>query len=223
MATFGKRGVVQPVSGSVKAKRDHQAHVVSEQLSAAAAVIGAGGLPAWTKVGPGQIVFSILLFAGILCFCFLPFAGDILRDHRLAGSWQPAYDMRVQGGSCTRYQFIATHCTAEIKSLSDAGRAPVAVGFLMGFTSGAGEFMIPVRSRIDPSAVTIAYAAETELANRTVTFLAFSGLLVLFIVMLSRQLLAGRYRGGSEHVKLVAGLQMFSELAELSTTSATGV
>jgi hypothetical protein len=95
---------------------------------------------------------------------------DILRDHRLAGTWQPAYDLQAVEGKCERTNFVSTFCNVKIKSIARPDQAPISHSFFMLFSSGAGEALVPVRSTRDRTAVSIAYTAETKLWNRTLSF-----------------------------------------------------
>jgi hypothetical protein len=114
---------------------------------------------------------------------FVGYGPDILRDHRLAGTWQPAYDLQATEGKCERTNFVITRCSAKIKSVAKPDQAPIAHNFLMLFAGGGGEVLVPVRSTIDRSAVSIFYAAETKLWNRTLSFVSVAGILALFGVV----------------------------------------
>ena len=125
----------------------------------------------------------ILLACGAMLYGVVVSMGpDILRDHRLAGSWQPAYDLQAMEGKCERKNFVLTSCSAKIKSVANPDQAPTAHRFTMLFASGGGEALVPVRSTIDRSAVSIHYAAVTKLWNRTVSFLLLAGMMALFTV-----------------------------------------
>jgi hypothetical protein len=203
MAEFGKRnvGVMVQVSSRPQAAQ--------ADFAGALAAAKTGKLPYWTKSGPLRFVFIMLACAGAFWFLTLPNAGAILRDHRLAGSWRPAYDMQVVDGKCTRFNFVITDCDAKIKSLAEPDQAPLPIHYQMLFTSGGGVPLVAVRSTVDPTVVTIAYAAETELANRTVTFFVMAAIFAAGFLGPLRLLLKGRYKGGAAHVALMAG---FAEL-----------
>ena len=157
-----------------------------------------------------------------LCFFTVTYAGDIVRDIRLAGTRQVAYDLRAVSGSCTRYNFVVTRCSAKIQSNAEPNQAPVASEFMMLFSGGGGEMLVPVRSTKDPSAVAIAYATETKLFNRTVTFLVLAGSLALIAIGLVGALGSGRYEGGAAHLALLAGLGELQARAEnMQTLSRT--
>jgi hypothetical protein len=119
--------------------------------------------------------------------------------------------LRVADASCRRINFVVTFCTAKIASLAEPDRASVASEFMMGISGGGGEAMVPVRSTVDPAAVTVAYAAETKLANRTLTLIVFAGLLAALFIAAVSALLQGRYKGGRAHRALLAG---FAELQQ---------
>jgi hypothetical protein len=184
-------------------------------ISAALAVVKAGKVPGWTTIGPMSLVILGLCMAALLWYVTATYAGEILRDRRLAGTWQTAYDLRAVDGSCRRVQFVITFCSAKITSLAEPERAPVVSEFMMGFSGGGGEVMVPVRSTVDPSAVAIEYAAETQLGNRTLTWLVLATFLAALLIGAVNALLRGHYKGGRAHRSLLDGL------AELQTRVAT--
>ena len=198
MAEFGRR---KPQSAYPAQARRRPA-----DLATAVAVVKAGNLPHWARVGPLRIVLVLLATAGGFWLLILPYAGDLLRDHRLAGTWQPAYDMKVTEGRCTRYQLPVTICEAKIKSLPEPDRSPLTIRSMMAFSSGGGEALLPMRSMVDPSAITIAYVAETKLLNRTLTFIVLAGGSAAVFLSAVTALLRGRYVGGTAHRDLLAGL-----------------
>ena len=125
----------------------------------------------------------ILLACGAMLYgLVVSYGPDIVRDHRLAGTWQPAYDLRAMEGKCERRNFVITFCSAKIKSVANPGQAPTSHRFMMLFAGGGGEALVPVRSTADRSAVSIFYAAETKLWSRTLSFISAAGILALFSV-----------------------------------------
>lgn len=203
MAEFGKRNAAVSVSTYSKPR------AAPADLATAIEVVKTGKLPYWTKFGPIRFLLVALIAVGGFWLVILPRAGDIIRDHRLAGTWQPAYDMKAVDGKCTVFQLVITNCNAKIISLAEPNRAPLEVGFVMAFSGGGGESMVPVRSAVDPSAVTIAYAAETKLMNRTLTFIGLAFTFAMMFFASLGALLRGRYKGGAAHRALLAG---FAEL-----------
>ena len=125
----------------------------------------------------------VLLACGAMLYgLVVSYGPDILRDHRLAGTWQPAYDLQATEGRCERTNFVITRCSAKIKSVARPDQAPTTHNFLMLFAGGGGEALVPVRSTTDRNAVSIFYAAETKLWNRTLSFVSVAGILALFSV-----------------------------------------
>jgi hypothetical protein len=211
MAEFGKRVAGGPaVSPS---RTGGQADV-----GAALAVVKAGKLPFWTTADPVKLVIGLLILAAGLYFITVTYAGDIFRDIRLAGTWQVAYDLRAVNGSCTRHNFVLTRCSVKIQSIAEPNQAPVASEFMMLFSSGGGELLVPVRSTTNPSAVAIAYATETKLLNRTMTFLVLTGALAAMFIALASALATGRYNGGAAHHALLAGIGELQARAESMQT-----
>jgi hypothetical protein len=125
----------------------------------------------------------VLLACGAMLYgLVVSYGPDILRDHRLAGTWQPAYDLQAMEGKCERKNFVITFCSAKIRSVANPSQAPIAHRFMMLFAGGGGESLVPVRSTTDRTAVSIFYAAETKLWNRTLSFIFSAGILALFSV-----------------------------------------
>jgi hypothetical protein len=128
--------------------------------------------------------FILLIACGAGLFAlFVNYAPNILRDHRLAGTWQPAYDLRAMEGKCERTNFVITFCNAKIISVAMPDQAPIPVSFMMLFSGGGGEALVPVRSTTDRAAVSIFYAAETKLLNRTLSFIVAAGMLALLSIV----------------------------------------
>lgn len=131
--------------------------------------------------GPSPLRWFILLVACAagLYHLLVGYGPDLWRDHRLSGTWQPAYDLQVTDGKCERTNFVITFCNAKIKSVARPDQAPISHSFLMFFSSGGGEALVPVRSTKDRSAVSIFYAADTKLWNRTLSLIFAMGMMAL--------------------------------------------
>lgn len=201
MAEFGKR---KPAATMQAYGRPVHKPV---DLAAAAEVVSTGKLPFWSHTSSFTFAIMMVAAAALLWWLVLPHGGDILRDYRLSGTWRPAYDLAAVEGKCTRHQFILTTCNAKLKSLAEPNAAPIDVSFMMGFADGGGEAMVPVRSTVNPSQVSISYAAETQLFNRTLTFLAALLVLLAVVFVSLNALLKGQYKGGAADRALIAGLE----------------
>jgi hypothetical protein len=132
-----------------------------------------------------SFILAIACCVGLYAL-FANYGPNIVRDHRLAGTWQPAYDLRAMEGKCERTNFVITFCNAKIKSVARPDQAPIPVSFMMLFSGGGGEALVPVRSTKDRAAVSIFYAAETKLLNRTLSFIVAAVILTLmgFVALL---------------------------------------
>lgn len=126
--------------------------------------------PAQATAHPFRWFLGVLACVAGLYGTIVSYGPDLVRDHRLSGTWQPAYDLRATDGKCERTNFVITTCNAKIKSVVKPDQAPIPHSFLMFFSGGGGEVLIPVRSTKDRSAVSIFYSAETKLWNRTLSF-----------------------------------------------------
>ena len=125
--------------------------------------------------------FIGLLACGAMLYGLVASYGpDLWRDHRLSGTWQPAYDLRAMEGKCQRTNFVVTFCSAKIKSVARPDQPPIPHRFMMLFSGGGGEALVPVRSTKDRAAVSIHYATDTKLLNRTLSFISSAVILALF-------------------------------------------
>lgn len=131
---------------------------------------------------PFRSLIALLACGAMLYGLVVSYGPDLVRDHRLSGTWQPAYDLRAVSGKCQRNNFVITFCSAKIKSVARPDQAPTEHRFMMLFSGGGGEALVPVRSTADRAAVSIHYAADTKLLNRTLSFLAAAGILALFAI-----------------------------------------
>jgi hypothetical protein len=161
-------------------------------VGAAAQTVNAGTAVSYSQAiteAPGPtghpIRWLLLLLAigGAIYGLFVSYGPNILRDNRLAGTWQPAYDLRAVEGKCERKNFIVTFCNTKIASVARPDQAPIAVSFMMLFSGGGGEAMVPVRTTTDRAAVSIFYAAEAKLLNRTLSFIFSAAILALIEII----------------------------------------
>jgi hypothetical protein len=166
--TFGKRQ-----SGAVAAAQALNVDMAAAQGQA----VTETGRPAGS---PLRWLIVLVACAAALYALVVSYGPDLLRDHRLAGTWQPAYELRAIDGKCEQINFVVTFCSAKIKSVARPDQAPINHRFLMLFSGGGGEALVPVRSTTDRSAVSIAYAAEAKLWNRTLSFVSAAAVLALF-------------------------------------------
>jgi hypothetical protein len=154
---------------------------------------GAQALNVNTAAAPGAVTDSaeapghpfrwfvaLIAFGAMLYGLVHVYGPDIVRDLRLSGTWQPAYDLRAMDGKCERKSFIITFCSAKIKSVAMPDQPPIDHRFMMLFSGGGGEAMVPVRSTVNRAAVSIHYSAEAKLWNRTLSFIVSAVILVLF-------------------------------------------
>jgi len=172
--TFGKRQA--EVGATAQAFNADTAVAYSQVVTEAAGPTG----------HPIRWLILLLAIGGAFYGLFVSYGPNIWRDNRLAGTWQPAYDLRAVEGKCERKNFVITFCNAKIQSVARPDQAPIAVSFMMLFSGGGGEALVPVRSTTDRAAVSIHYAAEAKLLNRTLSFVFAAGILVLieFVALL---------------------------------------
>src|SRR3954466_14359027 len=104
---------------------------------------------------PIRWFIAVLACGAMLYGLVASYGPDIVRDHRLAGTWQPAYDLRASDGKCERTNFVITFCTVKISSVARPDQAPTTHKFMMLFSGGGGEALVPARSTTDRGAVSI--------------------------------------------------------------------
>lgn len=204
MAGFGKRGV----AGAAAATRTQvsrgvwhrQEELVPSDLISKRELkqIDKGYMPVWCRMGRVQLLSFVVLLPLFVVAGLWSYGPDVLRDHRLAGTYAVAGDLRATDGQCRRHAFLVTLCSVKLRG-PDSNAPPVRTDFMMLFRSGEGAPMIPVRSTVDPSAVGIRYAVTDVLWTRTYSLgmgaIGFMGLWWMFANGLRR----GRYRGGAAH------------------------
>jgi hypothetical protein len=204
MGTFGKR-TMNTADPSPRRNAGGQARQVAPLWSdcitkADLKALEKGQIPAWATMSRMQVIGLALVAAIFVLGAVTYYGTELVRDLRYAGTYSVAYDLRASEGKCKRYMFLITDCTAKIHS---AGRAqPETTAFLMFFRSGDGADLIPVRSSVDASAVSIRYAVDDVLLNRTLSLLAvtlfFSWLAWAFFDCLRN----GRYKDGAAYEAL---------------------
>ncbi|MFO1111995.1 MAG: hypothetical protein U1E61_22715 [Bradyrhizobium sp.] len=166
--TFGKRQ-----SGVGAAAQALNVDMAGAQGQVVAPGTGANGHPL-------RWLIALVACGAMLYGLIANYGPDIVRDHRLAGTWQPAYDLQAMDGKCERINFVITFCNSKIKSVARPDQAPIAHRFMMLFAGGGGEALVPVRSTVDRTAVSIFYSAETKLWNRTFSFVFSAVVMALF-------------------------------------------
>ena len=100
--------------------------------------------------------------------------GTSARRNLATGLWFAGHK-----GKCERTNFVITRCSVKIQSVARPDQAPTA-HFLDALFGRWREALVPVRSTADRGAVSIFYAAETKLWNRSLSFVFSTGILALF-------------------------------------------
>ena len=157
-----------------------------------------GQLPAWTNMSQlkllGMALFVVAMVLGAVGF----YGPELARDLRHAGTFKVADDLRATEGRCKRYIFLVTFCSAKIHSVRNE-QSTYSSEFLMFFRGGDGAELIPVRSSVDASVVSIQYAVSDVLLNRTLSLIGIA----LFFAWIAWVLLdcvrKGRYQDGPAH------------------------
>ena len=170
------------------------------------AAIAKGVMPVWANMGLWQLLGLVALTTMLVLAAVLYYGPDVVRDHRLAGTWKPAPELRAADARCKTYAFVVTDCSVKLRHVS--GREPErSVSFLMFFNSGDGAPVAAVRSKSAPRAVSVGYAANDVLLNRTLSLTLGAAFFAWLTWLFVEGLLKGRYRGGKAHIALLAHLE----------------
>lgn len=182
MAQFGKRGSAAPSAILVRSNAPRPA----TDAEIPEASVGPGWV--WSSVDTIKILVALCFVAILLYQALANYSKLVIRDQRLAGTWLVANDLRAADGYCNRFFLLVTFCNAEIKVIAEPRRAPVTSSFMLFLDTGAGELLTPVRSTADPNAISIAYAVETQLKNRTLFLLGLTLFLSAIALVLIKML-----------------------------------
>jgi hypothetical protein len=223
MAEFGKRTVNATSGATLRHTSDaprQSAPVGSDQLSRRdLKALEKGQLPAWANLSRSKLlVFAVLMVVAALGAAAF-YGPDVARDLRYAGTFRVANDLQATEGRCKRYVFLVSLCSVKIQSVGNE-RQTSSTEFLMAFSSGDGEAMIPVRSTVDASAVGIQYAVSDMLLNRTLSLLGimllFAWLAWLFLDLIRK----GRYKDGPGYDALMQYVALHSRPADAEAAHA---
>ena len=202
MGDFGKRTVnarqEPPVRHALGAPQE-SAPAWSDQISKRdLKALEKGRLPVWTNMSQLKLLGFALLMVAMALGALGYYGPELARDLRHAGTFSVAGDLRATDGTCKRYMFLVSLCSAKIHSVMNE-RSTSSTQFLMFFRSGDGADMIPVRSNVDASVVGIQYAVSDVLLNRILSLVGitlFFGWAAWFFLDCVRN---GRYKDGPGH------------------------
>jgi hypothetical protein len=178
-----------------------------------------GQLPAWTNMSRLKLVGFAFFMMAIALGAAAFYGPDVARDLRYAGTFRVADDLRATDGTCKRYVFLVSFCSAKINSIMGE-RSTRSSEFLMFFRSGDGAAMIPVRSSADAAALGIQYAVNDVLLNRTLSLLGvmlFFGWVAWIFLDCVRK---GRYQDGPAHDAVMQYVALHSRPADAEAAHA---
>src|SRR5262245_19569142 len=149
MGEFGKRTANMTHGAPLRHASDgprQSTPVWSDQISRRdLKALERGQLPAWTNMSRLKLVGFAFFMMAIVFGAPAFYGPDLARDLRYAGTFRVADDLRATDGTCKRYVFLVSFCSAKIRSIMN-DRSTSSSEFLMFFRSGDGAAMIPVRS-----------------------------------------------------------------------------
>jgi hypothetical protein len=196
--SFGKRGVAVQASGRASTVTRPPISAVSKPQQASDA---GEDLPNWAASKLSDKL-KAWVFVALMAAFLGWFAGvDLWRDVRLASTYRAAADIEAKDGSCKNALYLMSMCDVTLVARGADGRTRKIGSYqLYGPGSMGGVAIVPVRSTVDPDAITH-QAAIDHLTGRIITFLLLFGLMAMMTVSFTRDLLAGRYIGGRAWVE----------------------
>lgn len=203
MAGFGKRetmgtGRSERVGGASKAARPRTGHPLAASLSQQEiADLDQGKLPSWTEMGLRWVIGFVVVLPLLVAYSCLHWGSGLVRDIRYAGSFVEAPELRQIEGECTRYQLLLTDCNVKFQSIG-AGAAEHTIVFAEFFRFSSTTPIVPVRSTIDPSVVSVEYAVGS-LWSRALSLVGFNVMILMVWWTQFRFLLRGHYQGSKAH------------------------
>ena len=156
--------------------------------------------PAWLSPPVRAYLVLIAISASLIAWLAWLYGAEIIRDHRHAGTYRIARDIKVEQGSCQRVLFLVTFCLAEMSTPIEIngylGKLTIYSRAMVSLTETGGQPMVAMRSSIEPTAVGIKYMTEDSLLNRTLTLLFLLLPLAYGLAYSLFCLTTGRYVGG---------------------------
>lgn len=202
--SFGRRGVVSrpsmpatasPTLAEAAANVDTGPYSQAE-VSAAIARLTASSLPQWAKVTFRQNVYLTLYCGLALAALWIVESPDLMRDVRLAGTYRVDLGIKVDEGRCRDLLFVAQLCSVSY-SWNDAGVTTAgSTYFMTSLTATSKVPLVPVRSKEDTDAISVAFAVKDKLTNRVAGFGVWTVLLIAGAMTGLLRLASGRYAGG---------------------------
>ncbi len=198
--SFGKRGAATQTAG----QRLQPQGTTSPRLAAAVGSAPVQQAAGKTEKFPGANAGTLGDALKVVAFCLLCCSalawfhmGELLRDRSLAGTFVVDHTVTVESGKCRSMIWLLSTCDVRLSYKHEAGAMhSVHSETIYGLGSMGGKAIIPVRSTVDPDAVSITASAVDYLTNRTVTFTLLFGVMALLSLHLSATIIKGRYIGG---------------------------
>jgi hypothetical protein len=160
-----------------------------------------GKPPFWRSDGSVSLALLSILFAGLLYAEIRYNDIELVRDIWLAGTWEPAPDMRIIDNKCELDLnksigddiFFLRNCAVVIEPRSGQSWTGFKSRFKVAFTTVANMPALPVRSRLDPTAIAVNYAVNDLLLNRILTSFVLMGSYITVLIALVTRLFKGEY------------------------------
>lgn len=205
MSEFGKRGVRSAAASPSRQQVSRASPAPDRDPTVSGLLsrrdlshIDKGVVPTWVNMSRSHLM-GFIVVVPLLVLAGLGYYGpDVVRDIRYAGTFAEADDLRATDGTCKRYMFLVTLCSASIRAVR-GGQVTHQPSFLMFFRGGGGAELVPVRSKIDASVVSIEYAVRDVLLNRTLSLLGGTAFFAWIWWLFVERVRKGRYKDGPAH------------------------
>jgi hypothetical protein len=208
-STFGKRGATITPSRVVSQPRATVSPAISASKQTPSldadtpayrhAPDEAGSPPAWAAVTASQLIKAVLIFVGLFALGAYFQGPHLMRDLRLAKTYEIDFSVNVNRGDCTGYVFMH-FCEVSFTTENNGVTATENTHFFVTGFSMDKQPLIPVRSTVEPTAISVAYAVDDGLSNRLWSAIGWSFVFLACMMTAFFKLIVGRYKGGRADV-----------------------
>lgn len=152
--------------------------------------------PQWAKITWQQNLSGAAIVSVVLLALWLFYGPAVNRDLRLANTYKIDRTLQVEHGSCKRYFFLLSTCSANLIDKSSGTPTKHTASYMVMFRNLGGTPLIPVRSTSERDAVSVRVATSDTLTNRAASLYGLSAFCLLALFIFTRRLATGRYSGG---------------------------
>lgn len=149
MTAFGKRQTSASATDPSKAEM---------------ADVAKGNVSSGMDMSFAQLAGLIIVLPLLIYYVCTHYGTGLVRDIWYANSFVEAPELQRVKAECRRHSFLLTECTIQFKSVDEAGEPTFDVAFAELLRWSTTTPVVPVRSTVNPSVVSIDYAVHALLS-----------------------------------------------------------